>query len=183
MQTVVMTRLSENISQASVQTSRRSAIVWNRCEEFDKRAAAIQVKVEECAKSVDVAVPMHSTAVKHFAATEIAADQARGHAFLLHGNAKGQARHAGHFSATVGSRTSSSDQHAKAVMRVAQAALYLHTQDENENSKTLDGCGEEGSQLPRGTSTGGAQDSTVTGSTRHVDRSINSNMSASRSAR
>ena len=33
------------------------------------------------------------------------------------------------------------------------------------------------------TSTGGAQDSTVTGSTRHVDRSINSSMSASRSAR
>ena len=38
-------------------------------------AAAIQAKVEACANSVDVAVPMHSTAVKHFAATEIAAVQ------------------------------------------------------------------------------------------------------------
>ena len=33
------------------------------------------------------------------------------------------------------------------------------------------------------TSTGGAQDSTTTSSTRHADRSINSSMSASRSAR
>ena len=33
------------------------------------------------------------------------------------------------------------------------------------------------------TSTGGVQDSTTTSSTRHVDRSINSSMSASRSAR
>ena len=63
-------------------------------------------------------------------------DQARGHPFLIHGNAKGQARHAVHFSVTVGSRTSSSDQHAKAAIRVAQAALYLHTQDVTRDAKT-----------------------------------------------
>ena len=38
-------------------------------------AAAIQPKVEACANSVDVAVPMHSTAVEHFTVTEIAAVQ------------------------------------------------------------------------------------------------------------
>ena len=63
------------------------------------------------------------------------ADQARGHPFLIHGNAKGQARHAGHFSVTVGSRTSSSDQHAKAAMRVAQAASYLYTQDATRDAR------------------------------------------------
>ena len=59
-----------------MQTLRRSAIVWNRREELAKRQqASIQAKVEACANSVDVAVLMHSTAVKHFAATEIAAVQ------------------------------------------------------------------------------------------------------------
>ena len=78
--------------------------------------------MEACANSVDVAVSMHITAVKHFAATEIAAVQLIKHVDTrssFTANAKGQERHAGHFSVTVGSRTSSIDQHAKAAMRVA----------------------------------------------------------------
>ena len=95
-------------------------------------AAAIQSKVEACANSVDVAVPMHShsggTLCSHRNCSSTV-DQVRGHPFFIHGNAKGEVRHAGHFRVTVGSRTSSSDQHAKAAMRVEQTALYLCTQD------------------------------------------------------
>ena len=108
-----MTRLSEDISQASVQTTEKRDRLESARRACQETAAAIQAKMEACANSVDVAVPMHSTAVKHFAATEIAAVQLIKHVehpFLIHGNAKGQARHADHFSVTVGSRKSSSDQ-------------------------------------------------------------------------
>ena len=157
-----MDRLSEEVAQASVQTKDKRDRLKSARRVCQETAAAVQAKVEACANRVDVAV------------------STRGHPFLIHGNAKGQARHAGHFSDAVGTRTSSSDQHAKAAMRVAQAALYLYTQDvtrdvrahvmevrkaneriatatarrlsQNEDSETLGGCGEEGSQLLRGSS-------------------------------
>ena len=70
-----MTRLSEEVAQASMQTKEKRDRLESARRACQETAAAIQAKVEACANSVDVAVPMHSTAVEHFAATEIAAVQ------------------------------------------------------------------------------------------------------------
>ena len=74
-QTAVMTRLSEEVAQASMQTKEKHDRLESARRACQETAAAIQANVEACANSVDVAVPMHSTAVEHFAATEIAAVQ------------------------------------------------------------------------------------------------------------
>ena len=62
-----MTRLSEEVAQGSMQTKEKRDRLESARRACQETAAAIQAKVEACANSVDVAVPMH------FAATEIAA--------------------------------------------------------------------------------------------------------------
>ena len=100
LQTAMMARLSEDIAQASVQTKEKRDRLKSARRACQETAAAIQAKVEACANSVDVAVPMHGTLCSHRNCSSTV-DQARGHPFLIHGNAKSQARHAGHFRVTV----------------------------------------------------------------------------------
>ena len=59
----------------------------------------------------------------------------------------------------------------------------FHKASRRGNSRAATGRGAGRACCGDSTSTGGVQDSTTTSSTRHVDRSINSSMSASRSAR
>ena len=59
----------------------------------------------------------------------------------------------------------------------------FHKASRRENSRAATGRGAGRACCGYSTGTGGAQDSTATGSTRHADRSINSSMSASRGAR
>ena len=59
----------------------------------------------------------------------------------------------------------------------------FHKASRRGNSRAATGRGAGRACCGDSTSTGGVQDSTTTSSTRHADRSINSSMSASRSAR
>ena len=111
-----MTRPSEDISQASVQTPRRNAIVWNRREELAKRQQLQSKPRWKCVQIVSMS-QCRCTAQRWNTLQPRTPDQARGHPFLIHGRV------------TVGSRANSSDQHAKAAMRVPQAALYIYAQD------------------------------------------------------
>ena len=78
-QTAVMARLSEEIAQAAVQTKEKRDRLELARRARRETAAAIQANVDACANSVNIAVAVHSAAVEHFAATNVAAEQPSEH--------------------------------------------------------------------------------------------------------
>jgi len=134
-QNALMARLSEEISQAAMQTKEKRTRLESARRARQETAAAIQANVEACANSVAVAAAVHRGAVEHFAAAKAAVEQlgecvgARSSAAAL-SEVERDAR-----AAAVAQLEADQAQainmrkQAEASKRVATAALDSHTQD------------------------------------------------------